>query len=356
MLCPGRRFVVKFGGSSVRDHFDSAVSFASRLWDAGEVAVVVSAIKGVTDALLRLAETGDGIEGIEALHRDFALRHGLDPSIFSHLLRELERSIESRASFPSERAFGDHVVSFGELLSARAFAEALSARGVPVVLFDPWEVIATDGNFGNAEVNLRETLRGSAPVREAIEGGFVAVVPGFIGGYLDLRTTLGRNGSDYTAAVLGEAIGADAVLIMGGVDGVYTADPRRVLFARPVPFISRKRVKVASLLGMNALHPKATEFGVPILIGRTDDWVFSTVVGEADSGTPVITHRREGELFRVSVVGVDSVPGYEGESREFNGVRVVSFWVERYSLGGFLNSLHWALFGRRRTAPLAVVS
>ncbi|NJE61746.1 aspartate kinase [Thermococcus sp. 21S7] len=355
MLCPGRRLVAKFGGSSMRRNFDEAVSFTARLWDAGEVAVVVSALKGVTDALLMLAETGDGIGGIGELHRDFALRHGLDPSIFSPLLRELRKSVESRDSFPSLRAFRDHVVSFGELLSARAFAEALSSRGIPVVLFDPWEVIATDGNFGNAGVNFRETLSRSAPVREAVEEGFVAVVPGFIGGHLDLRTTLGRNGSDYTASVLGEAIGADAVLIMGDVDGIYTADPRRVPFARPVPFVSRERARVASLLGMRALHPRATEFEVPLLLGRTDDWAFSTVVGDTDSGTPIIAHTREGGLFRVSVVGADAVHGYEGETFELDGVRVVSFWVERSSLGGFLNSLHWALMGTRKLAFPVVV-
>lgn len=355
MLCSGKRLVVKFGGSSVAGHFDSAVSFAARLWNAGEVAVVVSALKGVTDALIRLAKTGEGLDGIIQRHREFARAHGLDPSIFSPFFRELKEAVRSRGSFPGERAFLDHVLSFGELLSARAFAEALSARGVPVVIFAPWEVIATDGNFGNARVSLRGTLSRSAQVREAVEEGFVAVVPGFVGGYRGYRTTLGRNGSDYTASVLGEAIGADAVLIMGDVDGIYTADPRRVPFARPVPFVSKEKVRVASALGMRALHPGATEFGVPLLIGRTEDWVFSTIVGTSDSGMPIITYTGDDGLFRVSVVGADAVYGYSGETFEIDGVRVVSFWVEGRSLGGFLNSLHWNLLGARRPVPLEVV-
>ncbi|WP_367884402.1 hypothetical protein [Thermococcus sp. JCM 11816] len=85
-------------------------------------------------------------------------------------------------------------------------------------------------------------------------------MPGFVGSYNGLRTTLGREGgSDYTAAVLGKGLKARAVLIMSGVDGIYTADPRRVVSARLIPFVSYDELYVASKAGMKAIHHGAID-------------------------------------------------------------------------------------------------
>lgn len=118
--------MVKFGGTSVRDDFREAVTFVSRLWDENEVALVVSAIKGVTDALLKFSRTGgEGFEWIEKVHRDFAKKYGIPFETLAAPLRELKKL--SREDFPSFEAYRDHVLSYGgEWLSGGlAFAEAL---------------------------------------------------------------------------------------------------------------------------------------------------------------------------------------------------------------------------------------
>ncbi|WP_054839889.1 hypothetical protein [Thermococcus sp. JCM 11816] len=177
MLYSGGRLVVKFGGTSVRDDFREAVTFVSRLWDENEVALVVSAIKGVTDALLKFSRTGEGFEWIEKVHRDFAKKYGIPFETLAAPLRELKKL--SREDFPpSFEAYRDHVLSYGEWLSGGlAFAEALRREGIQVELFEPWEILETDGNFGNARVDIAKTSRNLKVVEEALERG--AGLPSF---------------------------------------------------------------------------------------------------------------------------------------------------------------------------------
>ncbi|MCD6372464.1 MAG: aspartate kinase [Thermococcus sp.] len=349
MLCSGGRFVVKFGGSSVRDYFEEAVSFASRLWDGNEIIVVVSALKRVTDSLLSIAEGRGSIEKIERLHVEFAEKNGIDPSILSPFLRELRGALASRDSFPSEEAFRDHVLSVGEMMSGALFAAALRNKGIPAVLFEPWKILRTDGRFGNARIDLPKSRNAAGLIDEALDEAFIPVVPGFIGGYDGFRTTLGRGGSDYTASAVATLTGAKGVFIMSDVDGIYTADPRRVTSAKLIPFVSSEEASIAAKLGMKALHPRAVEAaeGVPLYLGRTRDWHIGTVVGEESSGMPIVTHRVEGEEGIISVVGVESVREFPFESHEENGIPWVSIRVPRLRVGSALNTIHWEVVGSR---------
>ena len=349
MLCSGGRFVVKFGGSSVRDNLWEGVSFTSRLWDGNDVIVVVSALRGVTDKLEEVALGKGNPEEIERLHIEFAEGNGIEPGILSPFIRELEETLVSRDSFPSEEAFRDHLLSIGEMLSGALFAEALRRRGVPASLFEPWEVLRTDGRFGDARIDLRGSKKTVRLLEEALDEGIVPVVPGFVGGYNGFRTTLGRGGSDYTASALGTLTGAKGVFIMSDVDGIYTADPRRVMAAKLIPFVSAGEASLAAKLGMKALHPRAVEVagGIPLYLGRTRDWHIGTLVGDESSGMPIVTHRIEGEEGIISVVGVDSVSGFPYESHEENGIPWVSIRVPRLRVGSTLNAVHWEVVGRR---------
>ena len=349
MLCSGGRFVVKFGGSSVRDHFDSAVSFTSRLWDGNDVIVVVSALKGVTDSLLDIAGGRGSVEEVERIHSEFAERNGIDPLVISPFVEELEGALTSRSSFPSGEAFRDYLLSLGEMLSGALFTEALRRRGIPAVLFEPWKLLKTDGRFGKARIDLSRSRRAVHPLEEALDEGFVPVVPGFVGGHDDFRTTLGRGGSDYTASALGNLTGARGVFIMSDVDGIYTADPRRVMAAKLIPFVSTQEASLAAKLGMKALHPGAVEAaeGIPLYLGRTRDWHIGTVVGEESSGMPIVTHRIEREEALISVVGVDSVRGFPFEGHEEDGIPWVSIRVPRLRVGSALNAVHWEVVGSR---------
>ncbi|QDA30846.1 aspartate kinase [Thermococcus indicus] len=336
--------VVKFGGSSVRFELPSAVELTERLWDAGDVVVVVSALKGVTDALLGLARGEERLDRLVGLHREHAERHGVEPSVLSPIFGELEGVLAGREKFPCGEAFTDRVLSFGELLSARIFAEALKRRGLSARIVEPWELLVTDGNFGDASVDLKVSAGNVSLVEEVLDAGEIPVVPGFVGGFNGMVTTLGRGGSDYTASVLGRLLGW-RVLIVSHVDGIYTADPHRVVSARLIPFVSRGEALVASRLGMKALHEKAVSAGAEILLAGIRNWNVGTVVGERSSGIPVVVHRVDGESAVISVVGVDSVPGWDARVRWEGGVPYVSLRVPRARLGSYLVRIHDAVTG-----------
>ncbi|NJE09176.1 aspartate kinase [Thermococcus sp. M39] len=281
--------VVKFGGSSVRKMFWEAVNFTKRLADEKEVAVVVSALKGVTDILDSYARSGNSeiARGVVGDYIIFAEKYGLSPESIRNLADNLFSAFSK--SFPSEEARRDYILSFGELMSAVLFAEAVGG-----VVVNPWEVIATDGKFGDANADMGKTKALFKPVRELIEEGEIPVIPGFIGGFNGFITTLGRGGSDYTAVIAGAALRAHFVLIMSDVEGIFTADPRIVLDAKLIPFVSYEEALLASLYGLKAIHHKAVKLAreekLLILFGSTENWRMGTLIGESSSGMPIITH------------------------------------------------------------------
>ncbi len=346
MVMEGGTVVAKFGGSSIKYEFNEALSLTSRLWDNHHVIAVVSALKGVTGLLIRLAETGDSLERLISVHKEFAIRNGVPFEVFSPLFKELKESLSLKESFPSFYSFRDHILSFGELLAAAAFSAALRKNGIPTELLEPWNVMITDGNFGNARVSIEETMKRIPPVRESLKGGNVIVVPGFIGGFNGFRTTLGRGGSDYTASVLGNVLRSKAILLMSDVEGIYTADPRRVVSAKLIPFVSYDEAYVAATLGMKVIHPYAADEarGVPIMMGRTRNWNIGTIISERGVGFPIITHRIYGKEAEIGVVGVYEIPGFKGEKGEERGIPWVKIVVERRKLGNMLNRLHYLLF------------
>jgi len=169
----------------------------------------------------------------------------------------------------------DAIASLGERLSVRLVAAALRKEGVPAVALDATEFIVTDDNFVNASPLMEETEK---RVRERLlpilEQDEVPVVTGFIGATKDgITTTLGRGGSDYSAAILAYCLDADEVWIWTDVDGVMTADPRIVPEARTIPEISYAEIAELSYFGAKVVHPKtilpAMEKGIPIRILNT---------------------------------------------------------------------------------------
>jgi len=169
----------------------------------------------------------------------------------------------------------DAIASLGERLSVRLVAAALRKEGVPAVALDATEFIVTDDNFVNASPLMEETEK---RVRERLlsilEQDEVPVVTGFIGATKEgITTTLGRGGSDYSAAILAYCLDADEVWIWTDVDGVMTADPRIVPEARTIPEISYAEIAELSYFGAKVVHPKtilpAMEKGIPIRILNT---------------------------------------------------------------------------------------
>ncbi|NPA90706.1 MAG: aspartate kinase [Chloroflexi bacterium] len=332
--------VLKFGGTSVGS--TEAFEQVSRVV-AGErerdprLVVVTSAMAGVTDALIRSAKAaaaGDEMPYREA-RNDLLVKHqivagqliedGIERAAISHLLdeklREFERLCQSIYVLGELTPRGlDVVSSLGEQMAAPLLAAVLRARGIPAQSVDAREIIVTDDTFGAANPLLEETCR---RVREKLlpmlEEGTVPVVTGFIAATPEgITTTLGRGGSDYTAAILGACLSAEEVQIWTDVNGVLTADPRIVPDARTLPELSYVEAAELAYFGAKVLHPKtilpAVEKGIPIRVRNTfdPDGPDTRIVPEPKpAGTPVkaITAIRDLALVTVEGRGMMGVPG-----------------------------------------------
>ena len=343
-----KRVVVKFGGSSIGDSFKKAVELVLKLHEENEVVVVLSALKGVTDALLDLAESKDEpiIEEIAKKHEKLANKSGIDLNSVEILLAELEQVLRNEKSFPNKKAFIDHVLSFGERLSVNLFVNALKNSGIEGEAIDSFHIIRTDNGFGNAKVDFNETAKRVKVLEDLLKQNKVPVITGFLGGYKSFRTTLGRGGSDYTATILGSLLEARAVLIMSDVKGIYTADPKIVKDAKLLPFASYEEVLTASMLGMKALHERAIEpvkGKIPIILGKTNNRRLGTLISKINAGMPILAHKIINEnLASIGIVGVNEV---NFNARIYKrGRNWICFLVRREELENNLNDLHEVIF------------
>lgn len=282
----------KFGGTSLLGakrmrHAAELVKQAAR---TSRVAVVVSAMKGVTDQLLALARLVDSGNLAEAkrkadsllrLHADvlFELQlDELDHQRVWHDLRLLGRDLLHEVSSPvraGNEARHDSLASFGERFSARLFAAALDACGVSAVPVTSSEFVLTCDTFRDAKPDMEETLRRGRDVLEPLlESGLVPVVTGFVGATRDGRvTTLGRNSSDYSGAIIAHVVDADELVIWTDVDGVYTANPNESSEARLLHQLSYEEAHALAEAGAKVLHaevlPLAAETEMVVWVRNT---------------------------------------------------------------------------------------
>ncbi len=285
--------VLKFGGTSVGT--GAAITRAAEIIGsrhARRPVVVVSAMAGVTDRLLdaaRLAGEGDLRTALTIAHE---LREAHEAAVAEAVSRPgprsqaaeavgthfagLEVMLEALTLLREDGARAeDAIVSHGETCSAEIVTRALEAHGLPGVYVDARQVMITDATHGRA-VPDRTLLaeRARAHLGAAIQKGSIPVMQGFVGATLKgTPTTLGRGGSDYTAALLGAALGAEEVEIWTDVDGLMTADPRVVPDARTLPEASYDEAAELAYFGAKVLHPATivplVERGIPVWIKNT---------------------------------------------------------------------------------------
>lgn len=290
--------VIKFGGTSVGGGAEMvrAANVVAEAVYNGPVVVVVSAMAGTTDALLGYADAtagsrttiGEAREGTgDELYRTLADRHlcaareavsedhltEVEERILSLLERLVEVIEEPSADWSARR---DDIAVHGERLSATILAGAIRSLDAPAAVV-PGDPIATNGDFGEAEVLGEETRRRAGEyVWPLLEAGSVAVVPGYVGRAPDGSvTTLGRGGSDFSATVLGRALGSSQVWVMSDVAGVLEADPRVVPGAALLPRLSYREATLFATLGAKILHPKtmepASEAGIEVFVRDSFD-------------------------------------------------------------------------------------
>ncbi len=328
--------VFKFGGTSVGS--PGAIEAVAKIVAAetGERVVVVSATAGTTDALVRAAEqatSGDAaaaqqtIERLSEEHRNLiADLVGVNgASALSEIVDLTDRTIALLRSVALLRECSprslDAILSYGERVSAPMIAALLTARGVAAEALSAEGLLITDDVFGHANPLLELTReRAEQQLVPRMRYGTVPVVTGMVGSTADgVTTTLGRGGSDYSAAVLAAALGARECRIYTDVSGVMSADPRIVADAKPLPAISYAEAAELSYFGAKVIHPRtvlpAIEAGIPVRILNTfapDDPGTTIAATTPRDNTVVKATTSLGGLGLVTVqgAGMSGVPGF----------------------------------------------
>jgi aspartokinase/homoserine dehydrogenase 1 len=328
--------VLKFGGTSVgsAERIRGVADIVGAQAADGPLLVVVSAVGGVTDGLLRGAEeAAAGGSVVPALARFHSVHREILDSLRSELgvgraaeaeadLGELEREMENllrgfgllRECPPTAMAL---LSSLGERASCALVAPLLAARGLETRLLDPKTLIRTSGTPLSSAPDWPATREAFTSLREAPPA--VSVLPGFFGGDANGRVSLlGRGGSDYSGAIAAWALDADLLEIWTDVDGIYSADPRLVPSAAVLPEVSYEEAMELSFFGAKVLHPKtiqpAREKGIPVRVRNTfsPDHPGSLVHGgaaPAASGARGLTYLPGVSLVDVAGPGMAGVPG-----------------------------------------------
>ncbi len=359
--------VAKFGGSSVKD--DQAlldcVSIVEKTPDLR--LVVISATFNTTNELEQIFKSlqeGDTISA-KGLWDNIVSRHStmanqLGPYV-SKSFEDLARDLREEAfSLFELNAFGyehrDHILSFGERISSALFFWSLEDRfpQMKVQLFDITKVMKTDSSFGLAKPNrlkIKE-LTDLHIKAESFDGLFIT--QGFIG--IDdagMRTTLGREGSDYTATLMAEALGAKEVHIWTDVDGIYSTDPKVVPNAYRLDSLSYDEATLLAKAGAKVLFPKTLQplvaEGIPLKVGKASQpeaggtWIAKG--GECSKGLIGITLKERTDGVIITLVGkeVDKLEIELSEidrgecyrsffHQEKNNHEVLNLWYQKYFL------------------------
>jgi len=325
--------VLKFGGTSVGSAAAIRRALAIIGGTTGPRCIVVSATAGTTDRLAEAAaaaERGDGatarahVGELQARHARLA-----EELEVQRVVPELDGLAEATATVLDAIALlhectprsRDAVWAFGERASSRIVAAALEDAGVRSTAVDATDLLITDDVFGNASPLMEPTRTAAGSrIHPLLEDGVTPVVTGFIGATAEgIVTTLGRGGSDYSAAILAAALDASELLIYTDVSGVMSADPRIVADAKPLPSLSYAEAAELSYFGAKVIHPRtvrpAIEAGIPVRILNTfapsDPGTTVTAVAERD-GTVVKATTSLGGLALVTVAGagMSGVPGF----------------------------------------------
>ncbi|MCC6806670.1 MAG: bifunctional aspartate kinase/homoserine dehydrogenase I [Deltaproteobacteria bacterium] len=334
--------IYKFGGTSVGSVEALRLAISHVRAHEGPLAVVVSAMSGVTDLLLagvQVATAGD-LAKAEALADDFEARH-VDAA--EQLLTTKTRTAEMRALVAdaaneyraickslavlkelSPRTL-DAAVARGERMVAHLFTHALAEKGTKAKYIDAAEIIHTEPKHGSLWPNALKTKHAAQKlIAPLVTRGTRVVMPGFIARGEDGEVvTLGRGGTDFSAALLGSALNAARVTLYKEVDGLMTADPRRVPEARVVPEMHYREAAELAYYGAKVLHPRTmiplVDAKIPLFVKNTFNAAFSgtRIAGDVEPGRyPVkaLSAIVDQALVSIEGKGMMGVPGIAGRT------------------------------------------
>jgi len=329
--------VLKFGGTSVGSakNISKVIKIVKEESASENIAVVVSAVGGITDKLLIAAEKA--INKDHSYKEDFeALRlrhievidgllsgevHEITTDIVLDHLSRLEKLLDGVYLINElSPKTTDKLLSFGELISSLIIYEAMKLKGINVQLKNSQNLIVTDSNFTNAAVNFEET---NANITTYFESNkkMVTILPGFISKSENNEiTTLGRGGSDYTAAILAAALNASVLQIWTDVSGMFTTNPKMVKNAKPIHKLSYLEAIELSHFGAKVLYPPTVQpvlrKDIPLLIKNTlapkDPGTLITKIVENGHQSPIkgISNINDVSLLTLQGNGMVGIPGF----------------------------------------------
>ena len=328
--------VLKFGGTSVgsTENINKVISILDKYSKDDRVICVVSAVGGITDKLLKAAQLAqtknqDYISEFDAIsNKHHKILTELIPSknqdISTHLNDKLQelRSLLDGIFLINELSpkTSDKLVSFGELLSSFIIAETMISRGMNCVRKNSQELIVTNSNFTKAEVQYQQTNNNiKSYFQEAKQQ--ITILPGFISkSTLGEITTLGRGGSDFTAAIVAAALNVSSLEIWTDVSGMFTTNPKLVKQAFPIENLSYQEAMELSHFGAKVLYPPTVQpvlnLNIPIHIKNTlDPDAFGTKISNdfiENSTTPVrgISNINNVALLTLQGNGMVGIPGF----------------------------------------------
>ncbi|MDD2165327.1 lysine-sensitive aspartokinase 3 [Glaesserella parasuis] len=275
--------VAKFGGTSVAN-FEAMSACANIVTtDANTRVVVLSASAGVTNYLVELANGCETERREEILAAVRTIQYNIieklqNPAAVSaeiDVLLEHVSALALSASLATSAALTDELICHGEMMSTKIFTQLLKERNYPAVWVDVREIVATNNHYGKAAPNDEKTqAQSDAILKPLIAEGKVVITQGFIGRDDEGKTTtLGRGGSDYSAALLAEVLNANDVLIWTDVPGIYTTDPRVVPAAKRIDTMSFNEAAEMATFGAKVLHPAtllpAVRSNIPVYVGSS---------------------------------------------------------------------------------------
>ena len=310
--------ILKFGGKSL-DNGSGILTVLDIIIDnyrAGEAPVVVVSARGKsTDALLALAEQACAGESYEAALQAFWEHQCQDTTLRFEAERvQLERLLSgiSLLGECSPRT-ADELVSYGEVLSSQYVAQALKDRGYEAVAIDSGDFLVTDAHYGSASVFTEASRERCRALFAGLPAGVIPIVTGFIArDEAGRRTTLGRNGSNYSAALLANFLEASLMENYTHVDGIYTANPSVVAEARKIDELSYADAAELSQFGAEILHIKTIEplqeRGIPLRVLNTFSY------GEESNGTLVTAHPRDKVVRALASLSGKALIHFEGRN------------------------------------------
>lgn len=318
--------VMKFGGTSVGNalRIREVVGIVKSQLGNGPI-VVVSALGGITDALIETGKQAAAGKDVNVM---------LDQIVKRHYDTIAELKLERKIIAPEVEQLGkllgeifmlgelnprnlDKLMSFGERMSARIVAACMRSAGLDGQAYDSYDIgMITTSNFGDADITPYTYQR----IKKALSGkSCIPVITGFLGKSKEGEiTTLGRGGSDYTASIVGAAVGAKEIQIWTDVNGIMTADPKIVKSARSIDEVSYKEATELALLGAKVLHPKtilpAVENSIPVRILNTfnPSHKGTLVLSSVGAGSRITSITYKKHIMAISISSIGKV-----DSREF---------------------------------------